>query len=52
MTVEDIEQYGAAKRPLFEIRGRPKNDLNIRLYRLEPIELSGRRIEVGRDTGQ
>ena len=48
LTVEHIEQYGAAKRPLFEIWGESKENLNINLYRFEPDELSGRRTEVDR----
>jgi nitroimidazol reductase NimA-like FMN-containing flavoprotein (pyridoxamine 5'-phosphate oxidase superfamily) len=51
LTVEHIEQYGAAKRPLFEIWGQGKHDLDIALYRLDPGQLQGRRIEVDRDGG-
>lgn len=49
LTVEHIEQYGSAKRPLFEIWGQSKKDLNIQLYTLDPDELSGRRTEIDRD---
>ncbi|MDS0300666.1 pyridoxamine 5'-phosphate oxidase family protein [Halogeometricum sp. S1BR25-6] len=49
LTVEHIEQYGSAKRPLFEIWGQSKEDLNIQLYTLDPNELSGRRTEIDRD---
>ncbi|ELY25523.1 Pyridoxamine 5-phosphate oxidase family protein [Halogeometricum borinquense DSM 11551] len=49
LTVEHIEQYGKAKRPLFEIWGESKRDLDVQLYQLEPDELSGRRIEVDRE---
>jgi hypothetical protein len=49
LTPETIEQYGRAKRPLFEIWGESKRDLDIELYRLVPDEISGRRIEVERD---
>lgn len=49
LTVEHIEQYGEAKRPLFEIWGESRQDLDIQLYQLEPDELSGRRIEIERD---
>jgi nitroimidazol reductase NimA-like FMN-containing flavoprotein (pyridoxamine 5'-phosphate oxidase superfamily) len=49
LTVDHVEQYGAAKRPLFEIWGRTKRDLNINLYSLEPSTLSGRRTELDRD---
>ncbi len=48
LTVEHIEQYGEAKRPLFEIWGRSKQDLDIKLYELEPETLSGRRTSVDR----
>lgn len=48
LTVEHIEQYGAAKRPLFEIWGESKPDLDIRLYRLTPDTLSGREVEIDR----
>jgi nitroimidazol reductase NimA-like FMN-containing flavoprotein (pyridoxamine 5'-phosphate oxidase superfamily) len=51
LTVEHIEQYGEAKRPLFEIWGQGKHDLDIALYRLDPDQLQGRRIEVDRDGG-
>ena len=50
LTVERIEQYGRAKRPLFEIWGQEKPDLDIKLYALEPEELSGRLVEVDRET--
>jgi nitroimidazol reductase NimA-like FMN-containing flavoprotein (pyridoxamine 5'-phosphate oxidase superfamily) len=49
ITAEDIEQFGRAKRPLFEIWGEHWADLDVTLYRLAPTELSGRRIEVDRD---
>ncbi|ELZ28034.1 pyridoxamine 5'-phosphate oxidase-like FMN-binding protein [Halogeometricum pallidum JCM 14848] len=49
LTVEHIEQYGNAKRPLFEIWGQSKKDLNIQLYTLNPDELSGRRTEIDRN---
>ena len=49
MSVEEIEQYGDARRPLFEIWGMGKDDLDIQLYRLTPKTLSGRRTEVDRD---
>ncbi|MFC5971610.1 pyridoxamine 5'-phosphate oxidase family protein [Halomarina salina] len=52
LTVEHIEQYGEAKRPLFEIWGRSKRDLDIQLYTLEPEELSGRRTEIDRDADE
>jgi nitroimidazol reductase NimA-like FMN-containing flavoprotein (pyridoxamine 5'-phosphate oxidase superfamily) len=49
LTVEDVEQYGEAKRPLFELWGESLPELNVELYRLDPDELSGRRAEMERD---
>jgi nitroimidazol reductase NimA-like FMN-containing flavoprotein (pyridoxamine 5'-phosphate oxidase superfamily) len=49
LSVEQIEQYGRAKRPLFEIWGQERDDLNIQLYEFEPSELSGRETVVNRD---
>jgi len=49
LSVEQIEQYGSARRPLFEIWGNDKNDLDIKLYEFEPVELSWRRTVVDRD---
>ncbi|WP_336136685.1 pyridoxamine 5'-phosphate oxidase family protein [Natronomonas amylolytica] len=49
LSVEEIQQYGEAKRPLFEIWPEQKGDLDIELYRLRPDSLSGRLIEVDRD---
>lgn len=49
LTVDHVEQYGEAKRPLFEIWGESKQNLNIRLYELDPDELSGRRTEIERE---
>lgn len=49
LTVEHIEQYGAAKRPLFEIWGAETADLNVQLYQFQPTDLSGRRTEIDRD---
>ncbi len=48
LTVGEIEQYGSAKRPLFEIWPSEKNELEIELYRLEPETVSGRLITVSR----
>lgn len=48
LTTEDIQQYGSAKRPLFEIWPLQKGDLDIDLYRLDPESLSGRIIEIDR----
>jgi Predicted flavin-nucleotide-binding protein len=49
LTVEHVEQYGEAKRPLFEIWGDSLPDLNVRLYRFDPEDMSGRRAEMVRD---
>lgn len=49
MTVERIEQYGRAKRPLFEIWGESKRDLDIALYELDADQISGREIVIERD---
>ncbi|SEO58979.1 hypothetical protein SAMN04487948_103378 [Halogranum amylolyticum] len=46
MTTERIVQYGQAKRPLFEIWGESKRDLDIKLYELTADSLNGRRIEL------
>ncbi|MFB6196542.1 MAG: pyridoxamine 5'-phosphate oxidase family protein [Haloplanus sp.] len=48
LTPEHVERYGAAKRPLFEMWGESKHDLDIDLYELAPDELSGRRVEIDR----
>jgi len=49
LTVERIEQYGRAERPLFELWTETRHDLDVELYELEPDTLSGRRVE--RDPG-
>lgn len=49
LTVEHIEQYGDAKRPLFEIWGESRQDLEVQLYQLNPDEVSGREINVERE---
>ena len=49
MSVEEIEQYGETRRPLFEIWGKDKEELDIQLYRFEPSELTGRRTEIDRN---
>lgn len=48
LTVEHIEQYGDAKRPLFEIWGESRRDLDVQLYQLTPDRISARRIEIDR----
>ncbi|ELZ10700.1 pyridoxamine 5'-phosphate oxidase-related FMN- binding protein [Halovivax asiaticus JCM 14624] len=52
LTVDRIEQYGEAKRPLFEIWANSKPDLDIQLYTLEPVDLSGRRTVIDRDESE
>lgn len=49
LSVEQIKQYGDAERPLFEIWGESRAELNIRLYEFETTELSGRRTEIDRE---
>ncbi|MEF8783857.1 MAG: pyridoxamine 5'-phosphate oxidase family protein [Haloarculaceae archaeon] len=51
LTVEHLEQYGEAKRPLFEMWGDSLPEINVRLYQLDPDELSGRRAEMEREEG-
>jgi hypothetical protein len=46
LTPDHVAKYGAAKRPLFEMWDEARPDLDVRLYELDPDELSGRRIEV------
>ncbi|MCO8242749.1 MULTISPECIES: pyridoxamine 5'-phosphate oxidase family protein [unclassified Haladaptatus] len=50
LTVEHIEQYGEAKRPLFEIWGESKQNLDIQLYQLTPDDLSGRQVRIDRES--
>jgi len=45
LTVERIEQYGTAERPLFEMWGETRHDLDVELYEFDPETLSGRRVE-------
>lgn len=49
LSVEQIEQYGDAKRPLFEIWGESREDLDIRLFEFDTTELTGRRTEIDRE---
>ena len=49
ISVEEIQQYGQAKRPLFEIWGDEKANLDIQLYRLSPDALEGRRTDIERE---
>ncbi len=52
ITPEHVAQYGDAKRPLFEIWGEARSDLDIDLYVLRPETISGRRIELEPDGEQ
>lgn len=49
LTVEQIEQYGDTKRPLFEIWGHGRDELDIKLYEFQPTAVSGRRTEINRE---
>lgn len=49
MSVEQIEQYGDARRPLFEMWGTEKENLDIALYELQPDRLDGRRTDIDRE---
>lgn len=49
LSVDQIEQYGQAKRPLFEIWGKTKDELDIALYEFRPEEMNGRRTEIERE---
>lgn len=48
LSVEHIEQYGDTKRPLFEIWGKGRDELDIKLYQFEPEDIQGRRTEIDR----
>ncbi|MFB6131481.1 MAG: pyridoxamine 5'-phosphate oxidase family protein [Salinigranum sp.] len=50
LSVEHIEQYGRAKRPLFEIWAESRSEVDVKLYELAPDELSGRRVKIDRDS--
>lgn len=49
LTTEHVEQYGDARRPLFEIWGRDRKDLDVDLYHVDPDDVSGRLVEVDRE---
>lgn len=49
LSVDQIEQYGEAKRPLFEIWGESRAELDIQLFELDASELTGRRTEIERE---
>jgi len=52
LTVERVEQYGEAERPLFEIWGAEKQNLDIQLYEFAPETLSGRRTVIEPETNE
>jgi nitroimidazol reductase NimA-like FMN-containing flavoprotein (pyridoxamine 5'-phosphate oxidase superfamily) len=49
LTVDHVEQYGEARRPLFEIWGGCKPELAVRLYRFDPDTVGGRRVAIDRE---
>ncbi|MFC7072910.1 pyridoxamine 5'-phosphate oxidase family protein [Halovenus rubra] len=49
LSVTEIEQYGEAKRPLFEIWGKGRDELDIKLYEFQPDTIEGRQTEIERD---
>lgn len=49
LTVEDVRQYGSAKRPLFEIWPDGKDELDIELYRFDPETISGRLVVISEE---
>jgi nitroimidazol reductase NimA-like FMN-containing flavoprotein (pyridoxamine 5'-phosphate oxidase superfamily) len=46
LSVEHIEKFGEAKRPLFEVWEESRKNLDVELYVLDSDSLDGRRIEV------
>lgn len=46
LTIEHIEQYGETKDPLFAMWGESKRDVDIRLYRIDPTDVTGRLVEI------
>lgn len=49
LTIERVEQYGEAKRPLFEIWSESRREVDVELYEMNPEDMSGRHIEVERN---
>lgn len=49
LTVEHVERFGDAKRPLFEVWEKSRADLDVTLYRLDPDDLGGRRVRPAND---
>lgn len=50
ITAEHVTQLGETQPPLFEMWASPRSDVDIRLYEMDPEEMSGRRIEVETDS--
>lgn len=51
LTLEHLEQYGETKQPLFALWGQSKRDVDIRLYRIDPDDITGRKVEIDREAG-
>lgn len=49
LTAEHIRQYSEARQPLIEVWGEADDDVEVRLYRLDPDELSAHEIAVDRE---
>lgn len=49
LTVEHVERYGDAKRPLFEAWEESRAELDVALYRFDPEDLGGRAIRPDDD---
>lgn len=49
LTAEEMESYGATKRPMFEVWNEDKDELDIDLYKLDPDTISGLIITVDRE---
>lgn len=49
MDIEHVVQYGDTRRPLFEIWGQSKRDLDIGLYQLDVESIGGRTVELDRN---
>lgn len=49
ITAEHVTQLGQTTRPLFEMWKPSRENLDIRLYEMEPETLSGRRIDIEAD---
>lgn len=49
ITPEHVAQLGETSRPLFEMWAQSRKSLDIRLYEMETVELTGRRIDTELD---